>query len=69
MDAKMLLSDAMFFEEVNKRRGDDYDKVEMVELEAETAVTGPGLTSKLVSALRQINFAPLRPETIRQTTH
>ena len=68
MDAKMLLSDAMFFEEVNKRR-EVYDNVEKIELEAETAVTSPSLTNKLVSALRQINFAPLRPETIRQTTY
>ncbi len=40
MDAKMLLGDAMFFEEVNKRRNDNDD----VERNEETAVTGPTIT-------------------------
>ncbi|MCA9922613.1 MAG: hypothetical protein KC419_11465 [Anaerolineales bacterium] len=64
MNARMICGDAMFFMEVNKMREVEQEREQGV---VKTAVAAPAVIDRLVAALRRINFAPLRPESIRQT--
>ncbi|KAA3663519.1 MAG: hypothetical protein DWQ04_10415 [Chloroflexi bacterium] len=65
MNMDMLGGDAMLFFEMKKRHTEKQGGVSIV---AETAVSESTRVNRFVDTLQQINFAPLRPESIRKTT-